>query len=150
MKKTTPIVKKDDSIVRKLKKNFEETTKKTFSSIDSGNKTVEKKIESYTQMTTDSDRCLIGSGRCAKHNTRVQRVVKNKKMSMVNKDGTIGWKVCEVTELVCPAVYSGASTVSVSNDSLSDERVGTTTNKRARILMMSENDQSDLSPIMMS
>ena len=61
-----------------------------------------------------------------------------------------GWRFCDVTDLVCPAANSGASQVAVSKDSLSDERVGTTANKRARFLKTSENDQPDLSPVMMS
>ena len=149
MKNTTSSDNEDDSVVRKLRKNFEDTTKKTFRNIGSGNNIVKKKIESYTQISRDNDNCLIGSGRCAKHNTRVQRVVKNKKVSVVSKDGFIGWKFCDVTELVCPAANSGASKVAVSNDNLSDERGGTTANKRARFVKNFETDQPDLSPAMM-
>ena len=146
VRKTTPSVDEDDSIVRELKNNFDKITKKTFPDSSAG---VKKKIENFTQMTADSEKCLIGSGRCAKHNTRVQRVMKNKRVSVVNKDGSIGWKLCEFTVLECPAANSGASKVGGGGDSLSDERAGATTNKKQRILMRNVNDQSDLSPAMM-
>ena len=76
-------------------------------------------------------------------------MVKNKRVSVVSKDGSIGWKFCDVTELVCPAANSGASKVAVSNDNLSDERGGTTANKRAHFVKNFETDQPDLSPAMM-
>ena len=125
------------------------STKKTFADIGPGNKSVKKKIENFAQMTADSDKCLIGSGRCANHNTRVQRVMKNKRVSVVNKDGTIGWKTCEVNALVCPAVNSGKSKVAVGGSSLSDEREGISTNKKARIFIKNVNNQPDLSPAVM-
>ena len=123
--RTTPIDSEDDLMVRKLrKKNFEITTKKTFTTIGNGKNSVKKKIENYTQLARDSKNCLIGSGMCAKHNTRVQRVVKSKKMSVISKDGTVGWRFCDVTDLVCPAANSGASQVAVNDDNLSDEKGG--------------------------
>ena len=97
-------------------------------------------------MTSDGDKCLIGSGRCAKHNTRVVRVVKEKRVSVVNKDGTVGWKMCEVTTLACPAVNPGRTCVTRSNDCLSDEKGGAMTNKRARISVSGVDDQSELRP----
>ena len=81
---------------------------------------------------------------CAVHNTRVIRSVNMRRVSVVNKDGTVNWKMCEVTTLACPAVRPGRS--AVSNDCLYNEMGGAS--KRARTVLQNENDQSDLSTIL--
>ena len=149
VRKTVRSVGDEETDVLKNKNVKDNMVKTTFTGISPGGKGVKKKIENFMKITNDNDRCLFGSGRCANHNTRLQRVVKNKKVSVVNKDGTIGWKTCEVTTLVCPAVNSDASKVSVGGDSLSDEGAGRSANKKARFLMQNVNNQPDLSPTMM-
>ena len=76
-------------------------------------------------------------------------MVKEKRVSVVNKDGTVGWKMCEITTLACPLVNPGRMCVTSSNDCLSDERAGAITNKRARIILNEVNDQSELRPRVM-
>ena len=88
------------------------TTKKTFGNITQKKNSIKKKIDDIKHLTENDNKCLIGSGRCAKHNTRVNRVIENRRVSTVNKDGSVSWKMCEVTILSCPAVQAGASTVS--------------------------------------
>ena len=83
----------------------------------------------------------MGSGRCAKHNTRVNRVIEMKRVSTVSKDGSVSWKMCEVATLSCPAVIAGASTV--SSDCLYNKM--SATNKRPRILLNNDCNQSSLS-----
>ena len=144
--KTTP--NKEEDVVRKLRSKFENEAKKTFINLEddrNDRNCVKKKIENFKMMSTNNEKCLIGSGRCASHNTRVVRVVKEKRVSGVNKDGTVGWKMCEVTTLACPAVNPGSTCVTRSNDGLSDERGGAMTNKRARIILEVD-DQSELRP----
>ena len=53
-------------------------TKKTFSTVKPKKNEVKKKIEQFTKISKDSDNCLIGSGRCATHNTKVMRVMVKK------------------------------------------------------------------------
>ena len=64
-----------------------------------------------------------------------------KRVSVVNKDGSVNWKMCEVTTLACPAARPGHR--ADSNDCLYTEKGGA--NKRARIFMNDENNQLDLS-----
>ena len=120
---------------------FEDETKTTFSTITPKKNMVKKKIEELLLLTKNDNKCLIGSGRCAKHNTRVTRVIEKKRVSTVNKDGSISWKMCEVAILSCPAVSTGAS--SVSSDCLYTEL--SATNKRQRTLLPEECNQLALS-----
>ena len=89
-------------------------------------------------------KCLIGSGGCANHNTRVVRVVEQKKTSVVNKDGSIGWRMCEAVILACPV--GSKNTSAVSNMNLSDNK-DVIANKRARVNDIIDVSQSDLSKL---
>ena len=60
---------------------------------------------------------------------KLVREVINNRVSVINKDGTLGWRTCEGTILVCPAV-KGSGTV--CGDTLSDEQQ-LSTNKRVQI-----------------
>ena len=46
--------------------------------------------------------CVIGSGRCSKHNTKLVRGVKMKKVSCIDKNGKVSWLMREVASLTCP------------------------------------------------
>ena len=80
--------------------------KKTFSSTaDSMRKrSISEKIKSFEvfQNGGEAGECIMGSGRCATHHTKLVREVKNKRTSFVNKVGEIEWKIREGTILVCP------------------------------------------------
>ena len=117
------------SNVMKLKKMYDDNNmmKKTFSNIprkDDNN--IQKKIMIYQEASDNSDSCLFGSGRCAKHHTRLVREVTNKRVSVVTKEGSLGWKMCEGTILVCPAVRR------IRRDRVQPDIV-LSANKRARI-----------------
>ena len=51
--------------------------------------------------------CVIGSGRCATHNVRTVRVMKNMKQRYECDDGSLKWRLCETTILECPRAFSG-------------------------------------------
>ena len=86
-------------------------------------KTVSKKIIDFQKLARGGE-CVIGSGRC-----KLVRSVNYKKMSVINKDGSIGWTRREVTILACP--YNTPSS-DVTADSGSQGR-DILTNKKARI-----------------
>ena len=65
-------------------------TKKTFSAVKPKKNEVKKKIELFSKISKDGDNCLIGSGRCATHNTKVMRVMVKKRVSVQYKDGSVG------------------------------------------------------------
>ena len=93
--------------MKDLKKIFDEKNlvKKTFRDLpDKKNDNIQKKILRYQEVSDNGDTCLIGSGRCAKHHTKLVREVTNKRVSVITKEGSLGWKMCEGTILVCPAV----------------------------------------------
>ena len=77
--------------------------KKTFTHITKKNtpKKISEKISRFQDMIR-GDECVIGSGRCASHNTKLVRKVVVRKMSCVDKFGGIGWRNGEVTILACP------------------------------------------------
>ena len=59
---------------------------------------------------------------CAKHNAKVVRVVKPKRMRLVDNDGVIGWKMSEVTILACPVSQKLRDTRADSRDFQSSEK----------------------------
>ena len=61
-----------------------------------------ERIKNYNRLTTGDD-CVYGSGRCGTHHCKLVRSVKQKRMSMVSKDGTISWAMRDVTCLMCPS-----------------------------------------------
>ena len=95
------------SKVKNLQKIYDEKNlvKKTFRDLpDKKNDNIQKKILRYQEVSENGDTCLIGSGRCAKHQTKLVREVTNKRVSVITNEGSLGWKMCEGTILVCPAV----------------------------------------------
>lgn len=133
---------KEYKSVRRLVSKFENSSpsmKKTFATGGEDNQTISRKIENFKQLSMESDKCLIGSGRCAKHNTRVVRLVKDKKTSVVKK-------MCEVVILACSAVNRDMGTSAVSEHYLSDKE-DVIANKRARVNDIIDVSQSDLSKL---
>ena len=118
--------------------------KKTFTTSSNNTKSVSKKIENFNNISKNSVKCLIGSGRCASNNTCVVRIVEQKKTSVVMKDGSIGWRMCEVVILACPAVNRDGGPSDVSGQVLSD-LIDVTANKMALVTRNFEWNQSDLS-----
>ena len=152
MRKISPLEKnipsqKEDRSVRGMVTKFEKLPKdmkKTFTSVGENARGISKKINEFNNLSETNGKCLIGSGRCASHNTRVVRVVQHKKTSVVNKDGSIGWKMCEAVILACPV--GSKNTSAVSNMNLSDNE-DVIANKRARVNVIIDVSQSDLSKL---
>ena len=86
--------KQTNNVVQKLKLSSEKTTKMTLPA----NSNVRKKIAKYQELST-KDECVIGGGMCAMHNVKVIRVLKPSRMSVINKDGSLGWRMSEKTTL---------------------------------------------------
>ena len=121
-----------NSKVMKLKKMYDDNNimKKTFNNLPTKNdNNIQKKIMIYQEASDNSDSCLFGSGRCAKHHTRLVREVTKKRVSVVTKEGSLGWKMCEGTILVCPAVRR---TEAERGDTVQPD-IMLSANKRARI-----------------
>ena len=65
---------------------------------------VRDRIEMFDGLSSkDGDACLMGSGRCAHHNVKLERVTSMKRMSIVDESG-VRWEFREHTALVCPGV----------------------------------------------
>ena len=61
------------------------------------------KIKSFDNaMRGEEWKCVMGSGRCASHNTKLERKIKEKRVSIIDKSGKLGWTTREVTILTCP------------------------------------------------
>ena len=65
-----------------------------------GGKTVSDRVKDIQEAKVMS--CVLGSGRCATHNTKLVRNVRKKKYSCVGPGGTIEWRFRDVTSLECP------------------------------------------------
>ena len=65
-----------------------------------GGKTVSDRVKAIQKVNVMS--CVMGSGRCATHNTKLVRNVKKKKYSCVGPGGNIEWRFRDVTSLECP------------------------------------------------
>ena len=67
---------------------------------------VAQKINNFRRLS-EITKCVIGIGYCSGHNVKLERKVKMKKMSYIEKDGNIGWRLREVTSIECPAKNPG-------------------------------------------
>ena len=76
----------------------------------------------------------MGSGRCVTHNCKLNRIVKEKRVSCIDKNGKISWTMREGAVLLCPKAGSSTSKEG-QNTAIDDQlRVGnTSTNKKLRI-----------------
>ena len=72
----------------------------------------------------------IGSGMCAKHNVKVIRMIKPKIMSVINKDGSLGWKSSEATILACPVGQKLREASTTSQSAHSDGKCVSNMNAR--------------------
>ena len=61
-----------------------------------------KKIEMF-QKLAQGEECMIGSGRCGSHNTKLVKDITVKRVSEVNNDNVVSWVMRDVITLVCPA-----------------------------------------------
>ena len=112
--------------------------KKTFTNI--ADMSVRSKIEKFQKFARPGE-CVIGSGMCGYHNVKLTRNVTMKKMSNINKDGTISWTMREVTILRCPATQPAGPRDKISAIApLLASEMGT--NKKQRISMSDIVDQS--------
>ena len=67
--------------------------KMTFSTLPTARKSsISEKILRFQELA-ESDDCVIGSGRCATHNLKIVRVVKNVRVSEPAEGGGINWRV---------------------------------------------------------
>ena len=55
------------------------------------------------QKYAQGEECLIGSGRCGSHNTKLVKNITVKRVSVVNEDDVVSWVMRDVITLVCPA-----------------------------------------------
>ena len=112
--------------------------KKTFTNI--ADMSVRSKIEKFQKFARPGE-CVIGSGMCGYHNVKLTRSVTKKKMSNINKDGTISWTMREVTILRCPATQPACSGDKIS--AIAPLLVGDMeANKKPRISVSDDVDQS--------
>ena len=78
------------------------------------------------QRLADRDECVVGSGRCSTHNTKLIRSVITKKVSEVDSHGHITWPIREVCILACPNKLDKQSSSEFSaNDLVPAKSVGT-------------------------
>ena len=89
--------------VRKNNKKQNITRKDVKPTFTAGPSLVVRENIKKFQELSEAGECVIGSGMCAKHNTKLVRNVIMKKCSNVSNDGTVSWTMREVTVLTCPA-----------------------------------------------
>ena len=103
---------------------------------------VRKKIARFEDML-DKEECVIASGMCGLHHCRVERDIVQKRVSSEDKHGNIQWTMREGAILVCPmarkpGVEQDPNLLAVSKS----EVLGETTNKKLRITLMNEDNES--------
>ena len=62
---------------------------------------VKENIKMFQKLSM-GENCVIGSGRCSRHNVKLVRGVVMKKVSCIDKNGKLSWLMREVTNLSCP------------------------------------------------
>ena len=114
-------------------------TKKTLNKIET-RKNVSQKINMFQGLGRGQE-CVKGSGRCATHNCRLVREIKNKKTSNLDKNGKVIWQMCEVTISVCPAAHT-KQTDSANIQAVANSPSSAGKNKKQRLLRDYVEDQS--------
>ena len=100
--------------------------KTTFSPVQKTQKYSVKDNILRFQRLADRDECVVGSGRCSTHNTRLIRSVIRKKVSEVDSQSQIAWPIREVCILACPNKLDKQSSSEFSaNDLVPAKSVGT-------------------------
>ena len=112
----------------------ENLKKKTFTStLEESRTKIRDRIKSFEQFSSSEEKCLMGSGRCATHNCKLIRVMKEKRVSCVDKCGRVSWTMREGATLVCPK--SGYSTSKEGQKEAISTQLregGNSTNKKQR------------------
>ena len=78
----------------------EEGKKTTFMKREEGT-TIKESIRMFRDLEKGEE-CVIRSGMCSKHNARLKKSVKMKKMSVLDNKGNVTWTTRETVILVCP------------------------------------------------
>ena len=92
------------------------------------------------EMITSGAGCEIAGGRCRQHHCMAVRDVVQKKMSTVDKFGKVVWKIGEGTILVFPKAHQTSK--HSYNSMTSQTELGGVSNKKKRIFLMNEDNQS--------
>ena len=126
--KNLSVVANDEENIQKITKNQnqvkKEKLKTTFGSNIEGARTkIKERIKSFEKFNSP-DECVLGSGMCATHNTKLIRIMKERKVSCVDKCGQISWVMKEVAALVCPKSGYSASKGGQNTTTTSQCRVG--------------------------
>ena len=119
------------------------TAKKTFKNIKNPRVSVSDNIKKFQDLLKGGD-CVIGGGYCVKHNEKLVREVKTRRMSTTNKNGDVVWTTGEVTILACPVSTRQAGHMSAGSRQLmtSQPSERDTSNKKLRIFEESDMNQS--------
>ena len=85
--------------------------KKTFGEAYDNSKkiSVSDRILRFSELERGND-CVIGSGRCATHNVRIVRIMKDVRQKYFDENGLLRWRLSETTVLECPRAFSRTQT----------------------------------------
>ena len=93
---------------RKKENQFQDLKKTTFGTKNK-KVAVKESIKMFQDLSKGED-CIIGSGRCSRHNVRLVKTVKEKKVSVIDVSGRVKWQMREAIIYACP------SKLSISNE----------------------------------
>ena len=125
----------EETLVKKVDDEKMKTTFRTMSV--KGRQTTMKEHIRMFQKLAEGEECVIGSGRCSSHNTKLVRSVVKRKVCSVNEEGAVSWPMGEAVILACP--FSKQSSSEVAAGTSQNQFVGTNGRKKLRI--MSDNDE---------
>ena len=116
--------------------------KTTFGEAFDSNKkiSVSDRIQRFSELERGND-CVIGSGRCATHNVRIVRILKDVRQKYLDENGLLRWRLSETTVLECPRAFSRQNTEDCSDVSILPETVGT--NGNTEVISTDANYQPD-------
>ena len=106
IKKHEDIAREEKDTVKKTQKGrkeenqFQELKKTTFGT--NNKKVAVKEGIKMFQDLAKGEECIIGSGRCSRHNVRLVKTVKEKKVSVIDLSGRVKWQMREAIIYACP------------------------------------------------
>ena len=101
---------------------------------------VRERIVSFQELSVKNE-CMIGSGSCATHNVKWDKIVDTVRRCAITEDGFLQWRVCDTRRLICPMSNPRLSIKNIRRDTSQSER-GTTNQRRefVKVIRMSHSD----------
>ena len=127
-----------------MRKQEEEELRKMIFDVRKKQPTMREHIAMFEKLSNGVE-CVIGSGKCSSHNTRLVRSVIERRVCNVDADGKVTWPMGETIIFACPLNTDRQSTREYTAE-ISNTSDFEGTNGKKRLCLRDDKDQPQASP----